>query len=95
MEVARRTGVKGLGENKKGISDAYKEYYDNGSKGNGVFRFGRGHEGEEVNRKYNVNMEQVKEIGEMVGVSWILADKEKKEKAHDCERRVVEGEDVL
>ncbi|GJT46652.1 transposon TX1 [Tanacetum coccineum] len=48
-----------------------------------------------VNSKWNVNMEQVKEIGEMVGVSWLLADKEKKETVQECERRVVGGDEII
>ncbi|GJS53764.1 hypothetical protein Tco_0627126 [Tanacetum coccineum] len=39
-EVARKTGVEGLGENKKGVSDAYKEYYKAESESNEVFHFG-------------------------------------------------------
>ncbi|GKC44504.1 transposon TX1, partial [Tanacetum coccineum] len=75
-EVARRTGA-GIGENNKGISDVYKEQFDAGSKRDKKFRFGHDNEGEAVNSKCNVNMEQVKEIGEMIGVSWVAAEKEK------------------
>ncbi|GJR89688.1 hypothetical protein Tco_0213699 [Tanacetum coccineum] len=67
------------GENKKGVSDAYKESYDVGNDCNGVFRFGCGNEAEVGTSKCTLNMEQVKEIGEMVGVSWVLAEEEKKE----------------
>ncbi|GJT90492.1 TMV resistance protein N-like protein [Tanacetum coccineum] len=59
----------GLGENKKGLSDDYKEYHGS--------EFGLDNEREAINSKCNVNMEQVKEIGEMIGVSWVLAEKEK------------------
>ena len=76
--MARKTGGNGLGENNKGVSDAYKEFYDDGSECNGVFRFGCGNEGQADNSKCVVNMEQVKEIGELVGVSWVLAEEEKK-----------------
>ncbi|PWA61144.1 zinc finger, BED-type [Artemisia annua] len=77
--VAREIGVDGLGENKKGASDVYKEFYDDESECNGVFHFGHGNEGEAGSSKYIVNMEHVKEIGEMIGVSWVLAEKEKTE----------------
>ncbi|PWA76953.1 hypothetical protein CTI12_AA229170 [Artemisia annua] len=73
MEVARKTGVQGLGENKKGVSDAYKEYYDEvGRENNGIFHFGSGIEDEAVSVRCNMNMDQVKEIGEMIGVSWLF-----------------------
>ncbi|GJW46513.1 transposon TX1, partial [Tanacetum coccineum] len=68
----------GLGENKKGVSDAYKESYDVGNDCNGVFRFGCGNEAEVGTSKCTLNMEQVKEIWEMVGVSWVLAEEENK-----------------
>ena len=62
-------GVEGLGEDKTGISDVYKENYNSGSESSGIFSFGHGNEGDADNSKCNVNMEQVKEIGEMIGVS--------------------------
>ncbi|PWA54295.1 hypothetical protein CTI12_AA437410 [Artemisia annua] len=34
-EAAKKTGAKGLGEDKTGISDVYKENYDAGSESNG------------------------------------------------------------
>ncbi|GKB79722.1 transposon TX1 uncharacterized [Tanacetum coccineum] len=91
----RGTGVKGLGENKKRVLDAYKEYYDGECDSNEVFKFGGGNDGEAVNSKCNVNMKQVKEIREMVVVSWILAAKEKKERVHECERRLVKGDEII
>ncbi|GKC64144.1 hypothetical protein Tco_1096742 [Tanacetum coccineum] len=39
-KVARKTRMKGLGENKKGIFDAYKEYHEVESESIGIFRFG-------------------------------------------------------
>ncbi|GJV18591.1 reverse transcriptase domain, reverse transcriptase zinc-binding domain protein [Tanacetum coccineum] len=79
-EVARKTGVEGLEENKKGVSDAYKEYYEAESESNGVFRFGNYKEGEVDSSRCNVSIEQVKEIREMIGVSWVLAKAEEKKK---------------
>ncbi|GKF70457.1 hypothetical protein Tco_0203514, partial [Tanacetum coccineum] len=46
FEVARKTRVKGLGENKKGVLDVYKEYHDVDSVNNGIFHFGSSKEGE-------------------------------------------------
>ncbi|GJW26646.1 hypothetical protein Tco_0040457, partial [Tanacetum coccineum] len=39
MEVARRTGALGSWENKKGIPDIYKEYYEEDGETNEIFRF--------------------------------------------------------
>ncbi|GJZ95335.1 RNA-directed DNA polymerase, eukaryota [Tanacetum coccineum] len=50
-KIARKTGVEGLWENKKGISDVYKEFYEEISDSNGVFRFGYAAEEEEVGKK--------------------------------------------
>ncbi|GKB42050.1 transposon TX1 [Tanacetum coccineum] len=41
FEVARKTGVKWLGENKKRVSDVYKEYHDVESESIGIFHFGK------------------------------------------------------
>ncbi|GKF93404.1 hypothetical protein Tco_0280123, partial [Tanacetum coccineum] len=54
MEVAKKTEVVGLGENKKGISDVYKEYHE--------------------------VQNELKEIEELIGVSWTRAEEEEKEK---------------
>nr|GEX44774.1 RNA-directed DNA polymerase, eukaryota [Tanacetum cinerariifolium] len=40
MKVATRVGTTGLGENKKGISDIYMEYYKEARDINEIFRFG-------------------------------------------------------
>ncbi|PWA52951.1 hypothetical protein CTI12_AA449830 [Artemisia annua] len=72
FEIARKVGAEGLGDNKKGVSDVYKEYHEVESESNGIFHFGRGKECEGDNDRCNVNIEQVKEIGEMIGVSWAL-----------------------
>ena len=93
-EVARRTGVEGLGENKIGVSDAYKEWYDEVVRDKSeIFHFGSGNQEEVDSVRCNVNMEQVKEIGEMVGVSWIRAEEEK-EKENSHEGNKVEGSAV-
>ncbi|GJZ02765.1 RNA-directed DNA polymerase, eukaryota [Tanacetum coccineum] len=49
----------------------------------GVFQFRKCNEVSDSDRR-NVNMEQVKEIGELIGISWRLAEEEKQEKCeHD------------
>ncbi|GJV00543.1 transposon TX1 [Tanacetum coccineum] len=60
------------------MSDAYKEYCDK-IENNLIFCFRYGNKGEAISSKCNVNMEQVKEIEELIGVSWVLAKKEKKQ----------------
>ncbi|PWA84156.1 hypothetical protein CTI12_AA160700 [Artemisia annua] len=76
-KIARCAGVAGLGEVKKGISDAYKEYYEENDDNRGVFEFKAGGRVESDNTSCSINMDQVKEIGEMIGVSWEKAEKEK------------------
>nr|GEU64337.1 retrovirus-related Pol polyprotein from transposon TNT 1-94 [Tanacetum cinerariifolium] len=88
-EVARKIGV-GLGENNKGISNVYKKQYDVGSECNRFFWFRYDNEGEAANSKCNVNMEQVKEIGIMIGVSWVAAEMEK-ERVKGRDSIIVEG----
>ncbi|GKG56068.1 reverse transcriptase domain, reverse transcriptase zinc-binding domain protein, partial [Tanacetum coccineum] len=59
---------------KKGISDNYKEYHDESRGNNGIFQFGNSKDDEAQSKRCNLNMEQVTEIGEMIGVSWKLAE---------------------
>ncbi|PWA43079.1 RNA-directed DNA polymerase, eukaryota [Artemisia annua] len=71
IRVARKTGVLGLGEDKKGISDAYKEYsveeHNMNEKALAV-----GEERTNLDtQSCSISLEQVKEIGELIGVSWI------------------------
>ncbi|GJX47850.1 transposon TX1 [Tanacetum coccineum] len=68
IKVARKTEAKGLGENKKGVSDAYKEYYEEGSENNGIFHFGNDKGDEADSVMCDMNMEQVKKIREMIGI---------------------------
>ena len=42
-----------------------------------VFVFRGGERAESENKSCNISMEQVKEIGEMIGVSWALVDEER------------------
>ncbi|GKE23935.1 RNA-directed DNA polymerase, eukaryota, partial [Tanacetum coccineum] len=49
-EVARHMGVDGLGEDKKGVSKAHKEYYKEGDGNNRIFMFRVGKSKEEASR---------------------------------------------
>ncbi|GJZ28416.1 RNA-directed DNA polymerase, eukaryota [Tanacetum coccineum] len=73
-KIARKTGVEGLWENKKGISDAYKEFYEEISDSNGVFRFGYAAEEEVNSKRCNISIEEMKEVGEIIRVSLALAE---------------------
>ncbi|GJU98949.1 hypothetical protein Tco_1328220 [Tanacetum coccineum] len=84
MEVARKTRIKGLGENKKRVSDEYKVYHEVSSENKEIFHFGSGKEDDEDSVRCNVNMEQVKKIGEIIGVSWVRAEEEAKDKNCNC-----------
>ncbi|GJR99184.1 RNA-directed DNA polymerase, eukaryota [Tanacetum coccineum] len=81
--------VQGLGENKKGVSDAYKEYRDEVVREkDGIFHFRSGVEGGVDSVRCYVNMEQVKEIGEMIGVSWGAKEEDKmKESMRECGKK--------
>ncbi|PWA92790.1 glycosyltransferase family 92 [Artemisia annua] len=94
-EIARKTGVKGLGGDKKEVSDVYKECYDEvGRENNGIFHFGCGIEDEADISRCKVNMEPVKEIGELIGVSWVRAEEEHKVKESSREGNKAEGSAV-
>ncbi|GKA84297.1 putative RNA-directed DNA polymerase, eukaryota, reverse transcriptase zinc-binding domain protein [Tanacetum coccineum] len=69
-----KVGVVGLRENKKGILDDYKEYHEESRENNGIFRFGNSKEDEAQSKRCNINLEQVKDIGKMIDVSWKLAE---------------------
>ncbi|GKA29749.1 RNA-directed DNA polymerase, eukaryota [Tanacetum coccineum] len=65
--VARQTRVKGLGENKKGISDIYKEFHEVEDEDSVLFQFGSKNEEACKNNRCKINMEHVKEVE---GVDW-------------------------
>ncbi|GJX20422.1 hypothetical protein Tco_0223099, partial [Tanacetum coccineum] len=83
MEVATKTGIEVLGENKKRVSDEYKVYHEVSSENKEIFHFGSGKEDDEDSVRCNVNMEQVKKIGEIIGVSWVRAEEEAKDKNYN------------
>nr|GEX60003.1 UvrD-like helicase, ATP-binding domain, P-loop containing nucleoside triphosphate hydrolase [Tanacetum cinerariifolium] len=77
---ARKNGTEELGESKKGASDAYKEYQEVGNVNNGIFHFGSGKKDEDASGRCHVSIEQVKEIREKIGVSWVRGEEEDMEK---------------
>ncbi|PWA34962.1 RNA-directed DNA polymerase, eukaryota [Artemisia annua] len=80
FEVARQTGVHGLGEITKGISDVYKEYY-----GRVVITIQYSDSGVKTMKK--------QKVGELIGVSWALAEGEK-ELGSSVQVRMTDGQDV-
>ncbi|GKB73699.1 hypothetical protein Tco_0935111 [Tanacetum coccineum] len=83
-EMTFNQGIKGLGENKKRVSDEYKVYLEVSIKNKGIFHFGSGKEDDANSVRCNVNMEQVKKIREMIGVLWVHAEEEAKDKNCNC-----------
>lgn len=75
-EVAKRDGVVGLGDNEKGD-------YNEAGVNNEIFRFGNTKDDEVESNRCYLNMEHVKEIGEMIGVSWKATEEEVKRKMWD------------
>ncbi|GKD85702.1 hypothetical protein Tco_1356856 [Tanacetum coccineum] len=74
---ARQRGVEGSGEHLKGICEAYKEYNEVENEGNEMFIIkGSGRTNSSI-RSCSINMEQVKEIGELIGVSWTKAENQR------------------
>ncbi|GKC63796.1 hypothetical protein Tco_1096394 [Tanacetum coccineum] len=77
MDAMRHIEVDGLGDENKGISDIHKVVHDKGGEKGGVFVF-RGKESVEPDSKScSISLEHVKEVGEMIGVSWAKAEEEK------------------
>ncbi|GKA74721.1 hypothetical protein Tco_0781023 [Tanacetum coccineum] len=76
-EVSPLSSVESKGA-RKGVSDVYKEFYDVSSESNGIFQFRNNPRGETDSVKCNISMEHVKEVGELIGVSWIRTEKETK-----------------
>ncbi|GJY58781.1 RNA-directed DNA polymerase, eukaryota [Tanacetum coccineum] len=89
-EVARKVGVEGLGDATKGISDAYKEFHEDDKDNNEVFKFGDNHMRVEDNEKCEITIEQIKEVGEMIGVLWLQAETKRKQEG-SCEVVEVRG----
>ncbi|GJV44175.1 ribonuclease H-like domain-containing protein, partial [Tanacetum coccineum] len=81
----RGEGIRG--ENKKGISDIYKEFHKVEDEDSVIFRFGSKNEEASKNNRCEINMEHVKEVGELIGVSWALTEKEKEKRGIEREGR--------
>lgn len=77
MAVARQTGVDGLGKDRKGTSDIYKEFYDEKVDSGGLYVFRGNDRGDLDNKSCSNSLDQVKEVGELIGVSWAKAEAEK------------------
>ena len=73
--VARKQGARGLGTTEKGVSDVYKVYHDEGDGKKEPFVFRSTGRADSDSKGCSINMEQVKEIGEIIGVSWAKAEK--------------------
>ncbi|GJS19351.1 RNA-directed DNA polymerase, eukaryota [Tanacetum coccineum] len=67
-EVARKVKVEGLGDATKGISDAYKEFHEVDKDNKEVFKFRDNHMRVEDNEKCDITIEQIKEVGDMIGI---------------------------
>ncbi|PWA43798.1 Transposon TX1 [Artemisia annua] len=76
LKLARQHGVGGLGTNEKGVSDAYKISQNEENDGNETFVFRSTGRAVSESKSCSINMEQVKEIGELIGVSWTKAKEE-------------------
>ncbi|GJS35008.1 transposon TX1 [Tanacetum coccineum] len=90
MDASRYIGVEGLGEGKKGVSNINKEFYDEEPENGGVFMF-KGRDRRDYDSKScSISLEQVKEAGELIGVSWVQAEAEKEmgEVARDTKDRM-------
>ncbi|GKB47973.1 RNA-directed DNA polymerase, eukaryota [Tanacetum coccineum] len=76
-KVVRQQGVGSLGTSEKGTSDVYKVFNDKDNGTNKPFVFRSTRRAESDSKSCSINMEQVKEIGELIGVSWAKAESEK------------------
>ncbi|PWA87808.1 hypothetical protein CTI12_AA126710 [Artemisia annua] len=76
IKIARQMGMTRLCDDTKGMHDAYKEFHTAVEENKGVFVFRGSEQAESDNKSCNISVEQVKEIGEMIGVSWALAEEE-------------------
>nr|GEX47941.1 transposon TX1 [Tanacetum cinerariifolium] len=72
--LARKTKVEGLGEATKGMSDVYKEFHEVDRDNDKVFKFKDNHVGNEENEKWEISIEQVKEVGDMIRAWCIFGD---------------------
>ncbi|GKD80160.1 hypothetical protein Tco_1342781 [Tanacetum coccineum] len=79
-EAARRIGVVGLGENKKGVSVIHKEEARANKE---IYRFGCIKDDDVERNRCILNMERVKEVGELIGVSWKATEEEVNKKMRD------------
>ena len=69
-EMAQKIRVGRLDEITKDTTDAYKGLFGNDSECSEMFKFGSNQERNTDNAKCEINIEQMKEIGEIIGISW-------------------------
>ncbi|PWA66458.1 hypothetical protein CTI12_AA324400 [Artemisia annua] len=76
-ELARKAGVERLGDDTKGTPDAYKEVIEVDGDNGEVFKFGDNHVNGECKAKWDISIDQIKEVGELIGISWAEAENER------------------
>ncbi|PWA51457.1 hypothetical protein CTI12_AA417390 [Artemisia annua] len=77
FSVGAAKGEGGLRDDNPGSSRVNKECHKEGEDNTGVFMFRGSGRAKSDNKSCNISMEQVKEIGELIGVSWVRAEEEK------------------
>nr|GEV28335.1 transposon TX1 [Tanacetum cinerariifolium] len=75
-DVKFENGVRGLGTVEKGVSDVYKDFHDVGNDKNETFVFRSTGRVNLDSKSCSINKEQVKEIGELIRVSWAKVESE-------------------
>ncbi|GJY61803.1 hypothetical protein Tco_0462460 [Tanacetum coccineum] len=70
----KKIGVTGLGDNKIGAPEVVKEFHEVEDKNKGVFDIGEVVRSNSDSHSCSISLEQVKEIGELIRVSWVKAD---------------------
>ncbi|GKE06186.1 hypothetical protein Tco_1398204 [Tanacetum coccineum] len=76
-EVAKKIGVAGLGDNKIGVPEVAKEFHEVEDENKGVFNIGGVVRSDLDCHSCSISLEQVKDIRELIGVSWVKADAER------------------
>ncbi|GJS09127.1 zinc finger, CCHC-type containing protein [Tanacetum coccineum] len=88
-KAARGHRMGGLGTNEKGVSDVHNNYQKEGDEDKETFVFRSTGQADSISKGCSVDMEQVKEIDEIIEVSWAKAENEN---ARDVETVLKEGE---
>ncbi|GJX06282.1 putative ribonuclease H protein [Tanacetum coccineum] len=72
--VVRIQGAGDLGAIETGMADVYKAFHDEGDGKKETFVFRSTGRADSGNKGCSINMDQVKEIGELIGISWAKAE---------------------